>query len=666
MEAAADAQLPQVFDLVIVGSGVAAAYTLLRLIDEVRSEGPAPSPVRVAVVEKAPPFWTGIPYGPRSSANALIITTFEEFVPAADRPAFETWLSAHRSDWTQRMRADGGEIAAAWQARNAAALKDGDYAPVYIPRRLFGDFKADVMAAAIAAAEREGLLAVSLLVGEVVDLERRAGGGYALTMANDTGRVQSLHAGLVLLAVGSPPGQSLKPLVRAGTVDATLVDDVYAPAFADNLTRLYGFLAARPPGARSLLLVGANASALETAYMLAGDGRFADLERLVVLSPGGAFPHRISGAPEIEIDLPAMRALLEADAVTPQALMDAAEADVARAVLAGVPVGDGFGSVGRLLGQVMARMPDADKETFHTRHGMRFSRLIRRAGREYRDAADALRDRGVLVSLAAGLTDLRHEPDGWHAETTDGGAALGPFAAVANCCGFEPLTADSTSPLIAALIGRGLAKANATGRGLAVDDTLAAAPGLFVNGPLLGGIFNDSLRMWHVENVRRISDIAPTVARSIAAALREAADRPADPVEIHPTADVMATAIGPGTRIGAYCVVLSKATIGSHVEIAPHCFIENDVVVGDRVRIGFGVQLWDALRVEDDVRIDANVTFTTDRYPRSKQYPPAYPETRVCRGAVIGSGVVLVPGVTIGPGAVVPPGTIVTRDVHAP
>lgn len=651
---------PHVFDLIIVGSGVAAAYTLLRLIDELRSTKMPARPVSVAVVEKVPPFWTGIPYGPRSSPNALIITSFEEFVPAADRPAFEHWLSTHRPAWTDEMLASGGEVAELWQRRNEASVSESDFASLYIPRRLFGAFMADTMAADVAAAEGEGLLAVTLITGEAVDVEAGQGGGYTFTVADGAGHRMPYRCAVALLAIGSPPGRSLRPSIAAGTPDETLIDDVYAPSFVENLAMLSDTLASRPTGERSLLVVGANASALETVYMLAHDARFKDLERIVVLSPSGAFPHRISGAPEIEIDLPSMQALLAADHVTPLALMEAAELDVARAVLAGVPVGDGFGSVGRLLGAVMARMPDSDKEAFHTLYGMRFSRLIRRAGREYRDAADGLRDKGVLVSLSAGLVSLSHGPDGWYARTSGDDGTIGPFAAVANCCGFEPLSSESTSPLIAALVGRGLVRPNATGRGLAVDETLAAAPGLFVNGPLLGGIFNNSLRMWHVENVRRISDIAPLAAKSIAASLRSGA-----PVEIHPTADVMARAIGAGTRIGAHCVVLAKAVIGKDVEVASHCFIENDVIVGDRVRIGFGVQLWDALRVEDDVRIDANVTFTTDRYPRSKQYPAAYPETRVCRGAIIGAGVVLVPGVTIGQGAVVPPGTVVTRDVPA-
>ncbi|WP_181705455.1 acyltransferase [Chthonobacter rhizosphaerae] len=136
------------------------------------------------------------------------------------------------------------------------------------------------------------------------------------------------------------------------------------------------------------------------------------------------------------------------------------------------------------------------------------------------------------------------------------------------------------------------------------------------------------------------------------------------PVDIHARADCLAE-VGDGTRVGPFCVVLPKARIGRDVTLSAFCFVENDVVVGDRVTVGFGVYLWDALRVEDDVRIDANVTFTTDRYPRSRQWPEAYPVTRIGRGAWIGAGAVLIPGVSVGDHAFVAPGSVVTRDVPA-
>jgi UDP-2-acetamido-3-amino-2,3-dideoxy-glucuronate N-acetyltransferase len=134
---------------------------------------------------------------------------------------------------------------------------------------------------------------------------------------------------------------------------------------------------------------------------------------------------------------------------------------------------------------------------------------------------------------------------------------------------------------------------------------------------------------------------------------------------IHKTADVQTDQIGDGTTIWQYCVVLSGAKIGQNTNICAQCFIENEVFVGDRVTIKNGVQLWDGIYVEDDVFIGPNVTFTNNKFPRSKQYPESYPQTRVAAGASIGGGAVILPGITIGSGAMVGAGAVVTRSVPA-
>jgi len=132
---------------------------------------------------------------------------------------------------------------------------------------------------------------------------------------------------------------------------------------------------------------------------------------------------------------------------------------------------------------------------------------------------------------------------------------------------------------------------------------------------------------------------------------------------IHELADVASDAIGDGTRIWQFVVVLSGARIGANCNICAHVFIENDVLVGDRVTIKCGVQLWDGLRVGNDVFIGPNATFTNDLFPRSKKHPEKYLETVIEDGASIGAGAVILPGLVIGTGALVAAGAVVTRSV---
>ena len=134
---------------------------------------------------------------------------------------------------------------------------------------------------------------------------------------------------------------------------------------------------------------------------------------------------------------------------------------------------------------------------------------------------------------------------------------------------------------------------------------------------------------------------------------------------IHPLSDVQSKHIGDGTNIWQFCVVLPGAVIGKDCNICSHCFIENDVVIGDRVTVKCGVQIWDGMRIEDDVFIGPNVTFSNDRYPKSRNKNWKLEPVILKKGAVIGAGATVLPGVTIGEGAMIGAGAVVTMDVEA-
>lgn len=132
---------------------------------------------------------------------------------------------------------------------------------------------------------------------------------------------------------------------------------------------------------------------------------------------------------------------------------------------------------------------------------------------------------------------------------------------------------------------------------------------------------------------------------------------------IHKLADCQAS-IPDSTRVWQFCVIMPDAKIGENCNICSHCLIENDVVIGDNVTIKCGVYLWDGMRIEDNVCIGANVTFTNDKYPRSKQPFNLLPIT-IKKGASVGAGAVVLGGVTIGEKAMIGVGSVVTHDIPA-
>jgi acetyltransferase-like isoleucine patch superfamily enzyme/dTDP-4-dehydrorhamnose 3,5-epimerase-like enzyme len=132
---------------------------------------------------------------------------------------------------------------------------------------------------------------------------------------------------------------------------------------------------------------------------------------------------------------------------------------------------------------------------------------------------------------------------------------------------------------------------------------------------------------------------------------------------IHKLADIQSKNIGENTRIWQFVVVLPDAKIGADCNICSHCLIENDVIIGDRVTVKSGVQLWDGLRIDNDVFIGPNVSFTNDRFPRSREKPEKFSATKINAGASIGAGAVILPGLVIGSKAMVAAGAVVTRSV---
>ncbi|WP_369415280.1 WxcM-like domain-containing protein [Erwinia persicina] len=121
--------------------------------------------------------------------------------------------------------------------------------------------------------------------------------------------------------------------------------------------------------------------------------------------------------------------------------------------------------------------------------------------------------------------------------------------------------------------------------------------------------------------------------------------------------------IGDNTRVWAFAHILQGAKIGSECNVCDNVFIENDVVIGNRVTLKCGVQVWDGITIEDDVFVGPNVTFTNDKFPRSKVYPDAFPRTLIRSGASLGANSTILPGITIGANAMVGAGAVVTRDV---
>lgn len=121
------------------------------------------------------------------------------------------------------------------------------------------------------------------------------------------------------------------------------------------------------------------------------------------------------------------------------------------------------------------------------------------------------------------------------------------------------------------------------------------------------------------------------------------------------------------------CVNLYGCSIGENTKVGPFVEIQKGVAVGVNCKISSHTFICTGVTIEDNVFVGHNVTFVNDNYPRSttsegdlekeEDWKSRFKETRVRKGASIGSSVTILGGIEIGEGAIVGAGSVVTKDV---
>jgi UDP-2-acetamido-3-amino-2,3-dideoxy-glucuronate N-acetyltransferase len=132
---------------------------------------------------------------------------------------------------------------------------------------------------------------------------------------------------------------------------------------------------------------------------------------------------------------------------------------------------------------------------------------------------------------------------------------------------------------------------------------------------------------------------------------------------IHSHALCESNQIGSGTRIWAFVHIMPGVAIGSDCNICDHVYIESGVTIGNRVTIKSGVQLWETTVIEDDVFIGPNVTFTNDKWPKSRVPSLVHQHLLIRQGASIGANATILPGLELGKNCMIGAGAVVTKSV---
>jgi len=136
--------------------------------------------------------------------------------------------------------------------------------------------------------------------------------------------------------------------------------------------------------------------------------------------------------------------------------------------------------------------------------------------------------------------------------------------------------------------------------------------------------------------------------------------------------------IAPSVRLGkdvklSSFINLYGCEIGDETKIGAFVEIQKNVYVGRRCKISSHSFICEGVRIEDYVFIGHSVTFINDSYPRATRADGTLQteadwkveQTKICKGASIGSGSTILSNVTVGENAIVGAGSVVTKDVPA-
>jgi len=504
-------------DITFIGSGLATTVTLIELFSKLaNSNEPVTRKLNIAVIEKNQEFWLGIPYGSRSSVNALTITCVQDFVYENERPLFFEWLKANKNDWAAYYREHGGVTAARWLDNNLPLIDKEDWETVYIPRFIFGKYILEKFNRLLQQVTEKQLVEMKLIQAEAIDV-KHIGDLYEILLENTDAALTKVKTHKLVIATGSAP---VRRMYDSTDDKSIYFNDIYDPSVKQNLKSLYDALAETEHTAdRNVLVIGSNASSIELLYLLEGREDLRKLiNKTVIISPSGLLPYHISTEVIEDHKIPNLEKLKAEGYYTLKTLIDATSADLKLALKNGANV-DYIATIITNVLQVLETMGEQAKKEFIGIYGMKLSQMFRRSGPEYKYGSQLLVDLQEVILLKGKYISASPGEKGvllTYEETETGDQKTYPlsFKAIINCSGSDNLE-HSSSRLIQCIVRDHGCKINLSGKGFEVNEKFETAPHLYVMGPLLGGNMNKLIHFWHLENAPRLMYLAPHLAEEL-------------------------------------------------------------------------------------------------------------------------------------------------------
>ncbi|WP_298537838.1 GNAT family N-acetyltransferase [uncultured Algibacter sp.] len=506
-----DNNLNKVNDITFVGSGISTSFTIINFLN-LLDKKKLTHKISINIIDKYSEFNTGIPYGSRSGFSTLLITSLKNFLPEPERTRFINWLNLNKGWLLEAYKEEGGVLTKKWLTDNQAAIENNDWKDLFLPRRFFGIYINERVKNKIQYCVENGLINVNYIEKEVVDIIKNEN-IFDISIENGN----SILSKKVVLSIGSLPVKKLwKELDLIEENNLMFVNSPYSPNLNKTLDTINSFLEKRSEINKktNVLIIGANASALELLYKLNDNDNSNrnSLNDFMLLSTQGRTPDAIIDEKrKNEFQPYNLNKLQRKGSLSAKVIAKAAFEDINETDKISLGAASTVDTISSAFGTLLTKLESEELKKFACHYGNEIGKKQRCAGVHYTDTIRMLKKEDRFIHLAGRFKDLVLDEETneyslryLDTKTNTEKTFNKKYHLVINCIGGMNLTDNNTPVLLNNLLKNGCCEMNDSKIGLSLNNSLESIPDFHIMGPLVAGNVINNNAVWHVEHCGRI------------------------------------------------------------------------------------------------------------------------------------------------------------------
>ena len=513
------------YDLLFAGAGASTSYSIVALCKQFQSSDV--TALRVLVVEASTEFFTGVAYGHRSGDNALILTRLDQFYPPEELMQFAVWVretGCEREIWENEKKDYLDDLAKLSLAEYAITM-----GRKCVRRRIVGAFISWRVKTALHSLPKTSGLTVHFVqaIAEEASKIRSASNESQLVVTLKATASQKIIESQIsvkklVVAVGTRPRLALNVVgeIPDELIHCIVNDPYEANGLDANHESMMRSIQSRRTGVVKILLLGANASAMESIYLLSKwSKRMEQPIKVVVVSTIGEFPAKISDVVDDSVaNVPEIVDYVTQGSITSDGLYKAALKGLKRLKIQGKSLECYNRSIDLAVLNALNAMDDQVRLEFLREKCNALGRYKRRAEKHYHNTMASMLESGELSIISGHLKSVSASQGSVSAKIETSSGELRDIHAdgLINCGTSEQLNVHSSNPLIASLVKSGLAEVDASGNCFkTVNGGFSVSNGIHIIGPLLAGNVVNNEPVWHLEHCGRIIRFSKAIAQEL-------------------------------------------------------------------------------------------------------------------------------------------------------